>query len=210
MNTMNIDQRMAAPQSHDLFNEWEPLIQKYKNSENVEMEIRLGRQNKTSFDTNVGKDTFENIFRALMKYTGWETSRHSKATVYYFVGSKRLTIDEESDEQDGCTKTKVCNEDFTIQNSKYDIRLGISTETPWEYDGEEVSTEQKDKERWSFVRKNLSIDLTIIKGTPDDKDSDDDTVYQVELEIIDPKSLSSKSEIYNILHKVFDILKLCA
>jgi len=203
---MHIDPT-ADPQSRALFNAWEPLLQKYKNLPNVELEIRLGRQSKTAFDTNVGKAAFEKVFRALIKYSGWETSRHSKATVYYFDGDRRLTVDEESDEQDGCTKSRVCVNDFKIENSKYDVRLGVSTEQPWEYDGEEVSTEQKDKERWSFVRKNLSIDMTTIKGTPDDKDCDEDMSYQIELEIIDPKSLSSDDEIYNILYKVFDILK---
>jgi len=190
-----------------LFAEWDPLIQKYKNLPNVEVEIRLGRRNKTSFDTNVGKDTFDTVFQALMNYSGWESSRHSKATVYYFEGSRRLTVDEESDEQDGCTKSRVCTNDFKIDGSKFDVRLGISTEEPWEYDGEEVSSEQKDKERWSFVRKNLSIDMTIIKGTPDDKDSDDDTTYQIELEIIRPGDVASENELFNILYKIFDILK---
>ena len=199
--------RKMHPQSRNLFNEWDPLIQKYKNLPNVEVEIRLGRKSKTTFDTNVGKDAFEKVFRALVKYEGWETSRHSKATVYYFEGSRRLTVDEESDEQDGCTKSRVCTNDFKIEDSSLDVRLGISTEEPWEYDGEEVSTEQKDKERWSFVRKNLSIDLTIIKGTPDDKDSDDDTIYQIELEIIKPRDVSSEKELFNILYKIFDVLK---
>jgi hypothetical protein len=202
---MQVDE-MAHSQSHTLFNEWNPLIRKYKNLPHAEIEFRLGRKSKTSFDTNVGKDTFEKVFRSLMKYSGWETSRHSKSTVYYFSNSRRLTIDEESDDQVGCTKTKVCTSDFRIDGSSFDVRLGISTEDPWEYDGEEVSSEQKDKERWSFVRKNLSIDMTIIKGTPDDKDSDDDTVYQVELEILRPDSVDSDKELFNILHKIFDIL----
>jgi hypothetical protein len=200
---------MADHQSHQLFNDWEPLIQKYKNLPNVEVEIRIGRQSKNSFDTNVGKETFAKVFKALMTYQMWETSRHSKATVYYFDKSRRLTVDEESDEQDGCVKTRVCTNDFKLDNSHYDVRLGISTEAPWEYDGEEVSSEQKDKERWSFIRKNLSIDMTVVKGTPDDKDSDEDTSYQIELEIIKPSELTSDIEIFNILYKVFDILK-CA
>jgi hypothetical protein len=197
----------ANPQGRTLFAKWSPLIQKYKNNPNTEVEIRLGRRSKSSFDTNVGKDTFDKVFGALMKYDGWESSRHSKATVYYFESSRRLTIDEESDEQDGCTKTRVCTDDFKVDGSSFDIRLGISTEESWEYDGEEVSTVQKEKERWSFVRKNLSIDVTIVTGTPDDKDSDDDTVYQIELEIIHPSDIGSDTELFNILYKVFDILK---
>ena len=198
---------MANPQSKKLFDAWEPIIRKHKSLPNVEIEFRLGRPGKSSFDTNVGKETFAKVFKALMTYQMWDTSRHSKATVYYFDKSRRLTVDEESDEQDGCVKTRVCINDFKLDNSHYDVRLGISTEAPWEYDGEEVSSEQKDKERWSFIRKNLSIDMTVVKGTPDDMDADDDTSYQIELEIINPSELSSDTEIFNILYKVFDVLK---
>lgn len=198
---------MSNPECSKIFDEWNPLIQKYKNIPNVELEIRLGRKSKTMFDTNVGSDSFQNILRSLMKYPHWETSRHSKSTIYYFKNSRRLSVDEESDEQDGCEKRRLCAQDFKIENSKYDVRLGISTEEPWDYDGEEVSTEQKDKERWSFVRKNLSIDMTVIKGAPDDKDSDTDTFYQVELEIINPKNLKNDIEVYNILYKIFNILE---
>lgn len=201
---MQIDP-MANPQSRKLFDTWAPLIQKHKGDNSTEIEFRFGRKNKNSFDTNVGKDTFERVFKALMNAQCWETSRHSKATVYYFAEGARLTVDEESDEQDGCIKKRVAVNDFELENANYDVRLGISTETPWEYDGEEVSSEQKDKERWSFVRKNLSIDMTVIKGTPDDKDSDDDTSYQIELEIIKPSEIGSDTELFNILYKIFDI-----
>jgi hypothetical protein len=98
-------------------------------------------------------------------------------------------------------------DDFSIEGHQYDVRLGISTEQPFEYDGEETSTEQKTRERWSFVRKNLSIDLSIVKGTPEDKDCDEDTSYQVEMEIIDPANVQTRNQLYNILYKVFDLLK---
>jgi hypothetical protein len=57
------------------------------------------------------------------------------------------------------------------------------------------------------VRKNLSIDMTIVKGTPDDKDSDEDMAYQIEMEIIDPSQISDENNIFNLLHKIFDLLK---
>ena len=97
--------------------------------------------------------------------------------------------------------------DFELGGEAFDLRLGVSTEQPWEYDGDEVSTEQKDKERWSFVRKNLSIDVTALKGNPDDKDCDEDTVYQIEMEIIKPSELGSDVEVFNLIYKVFDIIK---
>jgi hypothetical protein len=196
----------AHPMALPLFKKWEPIIEAHKSNPNTEIEIRFGRQSGKSFDTNVGPQTFAKVKRALEKYQGWETTKHSNATVYYFDGSKRLTVDEDTDEQVGQIKKRVKVEDFAVANAPFDVRIGVSTEEPFEYDGDETSNEQKTKERWSFVRKNLSIDLTIVKGTPDDKDAEEDTAYQIEMEIVDPSALVSGVETYNLVHKVFDLL----
>ena len=94
-----------------------------------------------------------------------------------------------------------------MESAPFNVRLGISSEIHFEYDGDETSTKQTTKERWSFVRKNLSIDMTIVKGTPDDKDSDEDTTYQIEMEIIDPSQISDDDNLFNLLHKIFDLVK---
>jgi mRNA capping enzyme, beta chain len=197
----------ANPIAKTLFDTWESVIESHKTSDNVEIEIRFGRRSGSKFDTNVGEGTFKKVLTALNKYEGWETRHHMNATVYYFDGGKRLTVDEATDEQVGQVKTRVTVNDVELTSQPLDVRLGISTEVPWEYDGEETSTEQKTKERWSFVRKNLSIDMSIIKGNPDDKDSDEDTTYQIEMEIIKPSEIQNKIELYNMLYKVFDVLK---
>ena len=197
----------ADPLAHDVFAKWEKVIETHRNKENIEIEMRFGRQSGKSFDTNVGEAAFTKVLKALHTYKEWEMTNHDVKTVYYFASSKRLSVDEESDEQIGQVKTRVTVDDVSLQGHPLDVRLGISTEVPWEYDGEETSTEQKTKERWSFVRKNLSIDMTIIKGTPDDKDSDEDVSYQIELEILRPAEIQNKIELYNLLYKVFDVLK---
>jgi len=195
------------PMSQKLFDKWENIIYDHKDKDNIEVEFRFGRKASKGFDTNVGQDVFKKLLVALNAYKGWEETKHTSATVYYFGGNKRLTVDEESEEQVGQIKTRVKVDDFSLEGHPLDIRLGISKEVPFEYDGEETSTEQKTKERWSFVRKNLSIDLTMVKGDPEDKDCDEDTSYQVEMEIVDPKRINSKDELFNILYKVFDLLK---
>ena len=197
----------ANPAAKVLFDKWEKVIENHRHSENTEIEIRFGRGSTRGFDTNVGQETFKKVLQALTKYEGWESTNHSEVTVYYFDGGKRLSVNEQTDEQIGEIKTRVAVDDFQLPNAPLDVRLGISTEVPFEYDGEETSTEQKTKERWSFVRKNLSIDMTIITGNPDDKDSDDDKTYQIEMEIINPSQIQNTIELFNLLYKVFDILK---
>jgi hypothetical protein len=194
--------------AHSLFAKWEPLIRQYAKRPNTEIEFRFGRPSGKGFDTNVGPAVFDKVSRALRKYDGWESTKHTNATVYYFEGNKRLTVDEETDEQVGHIKKRVLVDDFNMESAPFNVRLGISSEIPFEYDGDETSTKQTTKERWSFVRKNLSIDMTIVKGTPDDKDSDEDTTYQIEMEIIDPSQISGdENELFNLLHKIFDLMK---
>ena len=197
----------ANPAAKVLFDKWAQVIENHRHSENTEIEIRFGRGSTRGFDTNVGQETFKKVLQALTKYEGWESTNHSEVTVYYFDGGKRLSVNEQTDEQIGEIKTRVAVDDFQLPNAPLDVRLGISTEVPFEYDGEETSTEQKTKERWSFVRKNLSIDMTIITGNPDDKDSDEDKTYHIELEILKPSEIQNKIELFNLLYKVFDIMK---
>jgi hypothetical protein len=194
--------------AHPLFAKWEPLIRQHAKRPNTEIEFRFGRPSGKGFDTNVGSAVFDKVSRALRKYDGWESTKHTNATVYYFEGNKRLAVDEETDEQVGHIKKRVLVDDFNMESAPFNVRLGISSEISFEYDGDETSTKQTTKERWSFVRKNLSIDMTIVKGTPDDKDSDEDTTYQIEMEIIDPSQISGdEDELFNLLHKIFDLMK---
>jgi len=193
--------------AHPLFAKWEPLIRQHAKRPNTEIEFRFGRPSGKGFDTNVGPAVFDKVMKALCKYECWESTKHTNATVYYFEGNKRLAVDEETDEQIGHIKKRVLVDDFSMDSAPFDIRLGVSTEEPFDYDGEETSTKQTTKERWSFVRKNLSIDMTIVKGTPDDKDSDEDTTCQIEMEIIDPSLISDDDNLFNLLHKIFDVMK---
>lgn len=189
-----------------LFDEWEPLIRKHAPSEHVEIEIRLGRKTAQKFDTNVGRVTFEKLLKALTKYTGWESKTENTYSVYYGSGGKRITVDEATDESVAVIKTRVAVSDFDLTDQPFDVRLGISREVPYEYEEEEMAS-VKEKHRWSFVRKNLSIDLSKIKGDPEDPDSDEDTTWHVELEIVNPKTIGDRDALFALLYKIFNILE---
>jgi hypothetical protein len=66
----------------------------------------------------------------------------------------------------------------------------------------------KKRIRESFVRKNLSIDMTIVSGNPADLDSEEENSYQIELEILDPKKITDNNVLYNIVYKINDVLEL--
>jgi hypothetical protein len=181
-----------------------PLFEAHKNEDDIEVEIRLGRQNGSFFDTNVGKDAWKKVLRGLQKYDRWEKKESKSYEVYYNdAESVRITNDEDTGDQDMIQKIKVRKEDFVNSEQPLDVRFCISREIPTT--GEYEMDRKRSKTRHSFVRKNLSIDMTISSGDNADMDSEEEASYQIELEIIRPKDVDSDARFFNLLHKINDI-----
>ena len=177
----------------------------HKNEEHIEVEIRLGKHNGSLFDTNVGKETFERVLKGLKKYNGWEETKTTSTDVFYDdTNGIRISSDEDTGEQIMVQKIKVVKEDF--KSEPLDVRFSISREihTHGSYDMDR----KRSKYRHSFVRKNLSIDMTVSSGDSVDMDSEDAASYQIELEIVKPSDVGSYNDLFNILHKVNDLSKL--
>lgn len=196
-----------------LFTAWESTIDEYKDQPNVEIEIRLGKVNRGTFDTNVGQATFEKVLRRLRKYEGWESTKESQSTVYVdTVAGKRVVMNDVTDEMESCVvKKRLLVKDQVLDGYLVDARLGISSEVPYdrEADTEENFTRVKKRKRYSFVRKGLSIDLSEVSGDADDKDSEEATEYQIELEILNPPvNAADRHQVFNIVYKISDICKI--
>ena len=191
----------------DLFLKSKPVFETYKFTENVEFEMRLGKINNNMFDTNVGKDAFMRVLGALKTYEAWESVKESTTSVYY-KGNTRMTIDEDSEEVTTVQKKKVKVIDQYLKDRPFDVRFCVSVETPVDEDlGDEVMDYVRHKKRVSFVRKNLSIDMTVVCGDPDDLDDENEESYEIELEIIDPTKVNDNDTFYNLLYKIECILK---
>ena len=192
----------------NLFQNIKPLFNNSKLLPNLEVELRLGKKNRNLFDTNVGHDRFIKIKESLDNYNGWEKVDKTN-TSSYFVKDIRYEINEDTDESKTIKKNKISKYDCVLKNEPLDVRFSISQEIPQpEMDVENVTVEfMRCKERTSYIRKNLSIDLTVVTGTPDDPDDESDTSYEIEFEIINPKLVKSENNLYNIIYKIHCILK---
>lgn len=191
-----------------IFQPIKTVFDEHRATDHIEFELRLGKINHTMFDTNVGEEIFHKILRALDRYKGWEDVRQTKTSVYY-KRNVRMTIDEETDEHTCVKKIALSKETFELEKSRLDVRFSAAVEMPVEDTGDdEVMDTVRVKSRTSFVRKNLSIDMTIVTGDPSDLDSEEDARYEIELEIIDPAKVADRDELYNIVYKVFDVLKI--
>lgn len=182
-----------------------PIFEAHKNEGDIEVEIRLGKHNGSLFDTNVGKDTWKRVLKGLKKYDGWESVKMSTSDVYYSDSNNiRITSDEESGEQTMIQKISVIKEDFKCD--PLDVRFCVAREIPTT--GEYEMDRKRTKTRHSFVRKNLSIDMTISSGDNADMDSEEEANYQIELEIVKPEAVDDIYKFQNILQKVADLSKL--
>ena len=197
---------------HKICDVIKPIFDKYQNEEFVEMEFRLGKFNGSFFDVDVGIQNYNKILQGLKMYSGWEKVISSKMEVYYRDSDNlRISIDENTDETINVKKERVHTENFNnIKNTPYDVRFSVSKEIPlgenFEYDGD--MDKKKMKERVSFVRKNLSIDVTKCTGGTDDIDEENESTYQIEFEIVVPKNLKNIDELFNIIYKIKDVFKL--
>ena len=150
-----------------------PIFEAHKDEEDIEVEIRLGKHNGALFDTNVGKDTWTQVLKGLKKYKGWEDIKMTTSDVYYNdANNVRITCDEETGEQTMIQKISVVKEDF--KREPLDVRFCVAREIPTS--GEYEMDRKRSKTRHSFIRKNLSIDLTISSGDNADMDSEEEAM----------------------------------
>lgn len=182
-----------------------PVFETYKDEDHIEVEIRLGKYNGSFFDTNVGKNTFETVLEGLRKYPGWEDVSLTTSDIYYNDSNNiRISVNTDTGEQVMVQKINVVKEDFNGQPT--DMRFSVSREIPTS--GQYEMDRKRTKTRHSFVRKNLSIDMTISSGDNVDMDSEEECSYQIEFEIVDPTKVSDLNEFFNIIHKINDLSKL--
>ena len=182
-----------------------PSFEAFKTEENIEVEVRLGKHNGSLFDTNVGKETWERVLKGLKNYDGWESTNYIESDVYYNDNSNvRITSNEDTGEQTMIQKISVVKEDFKCD--PLDVRVCIAREIPTS--GEYEMDRKRTKMRHSFVRKNLSIDMTISSGDNVDMDSEEEASYQIELEIVKPGDVDSVYKLFNIINKVNDLVKI--
>ena len=182
-----------------------PSFEALKTEENIEVEVRLGKHNGSLFDTNVGKETWERVLKGLKNYDGWESTNYIESDVYYNDNSNvRITSNEDTGEQTMIQKISVVKEDFKC--ATLDVRVSIAREIPTS--GEYEMDRKRTKMRHSFVRKNLSIDMTISSGDNVDMDSEEEASYQIELEIVKPGDVDSVYKLFNIINKVNDLVKI--
>lgn len=191
---------------HAVHDAVESVFMKNRSKKHVEVEFRLGKFHGKHFNPDVGKVNFDKLMKALKNFKGWESVTESSYEIFYGPKNLRTTIDEENDKRESVIKTRIENVNCVTQNLPFDVRMSISTEKPYEDTGDEEYTDSVCKKRISFVRKGLSIDMTEVQGDNDDIDSEQESTYHVEFEIIKPHTVTDKNTLFNHINKIENLL----
>ena len=193
-----------------LFTKGKKTFGKYKSVKHVEVEMRLGKVYRGGFDTDVGKLKFYRILKALEKFNGWENVEESDTSVYYSKGVRTAFDNVTNDHVSTIEKTRVDCFDTKFEDSPYDVRFCVSTEKPVVTEDCDEAEMVRSKKRKSFIRNNLRIDMTIVKGGSDDMDDESEERYEVELEIINVDKVISDVNLYNIMYKAVCVMNCCS
>ena len=190
-----------------MFEKVEKPFLKHRRTPHMEFELRLGKKAPNMFDTNIGKEKWERILKGLQNYKHWEDTKETRSTVYQ-TGDYRVVVDDESSEQDVHKKKKLQVIDIPLKDQPLDVRVSMSTEEPSEIPEDMEFQKIRERKRYSFLRKNLWIELTQWMGQAEDLDDENEIQYQVELEIDDVNKVTDDVLMKNILHKAYNVMEL--
>jgi len=149
---------------------WNSNLAKHIYKNNVEIELRFGKQRKSGFDPNLGSDNFNKLLEAFQQSNRWDSFYSSSYTEVFHDDDSRLNLTT----NDAVFKRRLYTSN-KILNSSFDLRLSIASATPTTSHSSHV-TFQRDKKRYSFVKSFYRFDLTHIVNS---------NTFELEMEIAD-------------------------
>jgi len=182
-----------------------PIVEKYKDQKDIEIEFRLGYLENDRFNSNIPELFFKKIFDKLNNSTMFHNEKREMLDT--FNNGLRRTKDLVKNRSTVIKKEKIASFDFSLLNTPFDIRVSISREIKMSIkDFKETSNSyRRHKNRTSFSYKSWSFDLTEISY---EENSVKYNLFEVELEIE-----NLKSDINYIIHssllKVRDMALFC-
>lgn len=143
---------------------------KYVHDKDVEIEIRVGKQRRSGFDTNIGHSTYKQIKSELDSFDGWLEVQVLNYTDYFYDNSIRIS-------KDSCIKKTDLVSHLYKFSKKFDFKVAFSKETsipvPQSLNNVRYT---RSKQRTRYFHKFFVIDLTYVSNL--------DT-YELEIEIVD-------------------------
>jgi hypothetical protein len=170
----------------------------------VEIEIRLGTQNKNHFDSSVDKRYFEKI-QSILNSGEWKGIDYSDTTEYIKDSIKLISPGKVILKENVLTKTHV------LSDLPFDVRFSVNQE--FKMDSLLTSISKNDsvirkKDRTSYISDNFKYDLTTVNET---KNGINNVKHEIEIELlITPETLEWTSGYINdfLECKIYDLVNI--
>lgn len=179
------------------------IRESYVRDKNLELEAKFGSFSKGRFESSLDRQTFN---RVKAYFDRMAKSVDSKTTDY-IMGRVRKSVDENSNTA-WMSKERQFNEDIR----DYNLRISMSRETPSPPITSHFSPDIiREKSRASYLvfGNTVRIDITLVNSTFLKDRGESETTYEVEVELVDPKSLDNFEKAINVtLRLVLDTLLL--
>ena len=142
------------------------IISEYKKTENVEIELRIGRIEGDKFNSGLKSESFFNkIKERLDSNPNWHNVLNIKTSELNNQGVRKITHfnDKKIAKSSSIKKSRLKNINLRYNNTPYDIRIGVSKEIDSDIKIRTGTTRIKD--RVSYFHKDYRLDLTKVEQT---------------------------------------------
>lgn len=170
----------------------ENLLSTYRHVDNVEIELRLGWNNKLRFRTDIGPMYYESIRNTMSRLTN-ASPKKRESHVYLCsarpraVKNIRVITDDRGNVIDAHKKVKLETVDFMLYGTPFDLRMSVCTETPAKAFPKKLpkhASYVRSRYRDSWEYKTWTYDLTsVINASPEDNFTETLQAYEFEIEL---------------------------
>lgn len=175
----------------------------------LEFELRLGRsmtmRGGRGFNAHVDEDTFHHVQRVLDGSKAWSRVAATHTTDYF---PRQSGVRVQYDHEDGLytcmTKEKMRMVDIECPRASTDIRCAVARERVLSCGGHEPTFDwlfSRDKTRTRYAYRHFAFDLTKVRRQASRHyDSDEEEVYEIEVELTDARVLRTLPIAYVVEH----------
>jgi hypothetical protein len=185
------------------------IITKYKNHENIEIELRIGQIQFDKFVSGLNNKEFFDKIRANL-----DSSTDFKKKVFKIEEKikngyrKIVKLNNTRVTKDIVKKERILNMEFKYNNTPYDIRLSVSTEKIVDNSAVRFTNYiTRIKNRNSYYYKDFRIDLTEVEQIENSVSS---IQYELEVELINLNSnMSDLYRAHSAFLLMYDFINMC-
>ncbi len=175
----------------------------------LEFELRLGRtmtmRGGRGFNAHVDERTFHHVQRVLDGSKAWSRVAAIHTTDYF---PRKSSVRVQYNHDDGwftcMTKEKMRMVDIECPQASTDIRCAVARERVLSCGPQKPSFDwlfSREKTRTRYAYRHFAFDLTKVRRqTSNHHDSDEEDVYEIEVELTDPQVLKSLPIAYVVEH----------